>query len=39
MKPRHRRFAWIAAGVAVLGLAVALIDDPWCSVFHHCTEK
>ena len=25
MKPRHRRFAWIAAGVAVLGLAVALV--------------
>jgi cytochrome c-type biogenesis protein CcmE len=25
MKPRHRRFAWIAAGVAVLGLAVGLV--------------
>lgn len=25
MKPRHRRFAWIAGGVAVLGLAVALV--------------
>ena len=25
MKPRHRRFASIAAGVAVLGLAVALV--------------
>ena len=25
MKPRHRRFAWIAAGVAVLGIAVALV--------------
>ena len=25
MKARHRRFAWIAAGVAVLGLAVALV--------------
>ena len=25
MKPRHRRFAWIAAGVAVLGLAVTLV--------------
>jgi cytochrome c-type biogenesis protein CcmE len=25
MKPRHRRLAWIAAGVAVLGLAVALV--------------
>lgn len=25
MKARHKRFAWIAAGVAVLGLAVALI--------------
>ena len=25
MKPRHRRFAWIAAGVAVLGVAVALV--------------
>jgi len=25
MKPRHRRFAWIAAGLAVLGIAVALV--------------
>jgi cytochrome c-type biogenesis protein CcmE len=25
MKPRHRRFAWIAAGVALLGGAVALV--------------
>ena len=25
MKPRHKRFAWIAAGVAVLGVAVALV--------------
>jgi cytochrome c-type biogenesis protein CcmE len=25
MKPRHRRFAWIAAGIAVLGVAVALV--------------
>jgi len=25
MKPRHRRFAWIIAGVAVLGIAVALV--------------
>ena len=25
MKPRHQRFAWIAAGVAVLGVAVALV--------------
>ena len=25
MKPRHRRFAWIAAGVAALGLAAALV--------------
>jgi cytochrome c-type biogenesis protein CcmE len=25
MKPRHRRFAWIIAGVAVLGVAVALV--------------
>jgi len=25
MKPRHRRFAWIAAGVAVLAAAVALV--------------
>ena len=25
MKPRHRRFAWIAAGVALLGVAVALV--------------
>ena len=25
MKARHRRFAWIAAGVVVLGLAVALV--------------
>ncbi len=25
MKPRHRRFAWIAAGVAVLGVAAALL--------------
>jgi cytochrome c-type biogenesis protein CcmE len=25
VKPRHKRFAWIAAGVAVLGVAVALV--------------
>lgn len=25
MKPRHRRFAWILAGIAVLGVAVALV--------------
>ena len=25
MKPRHRRFLWIGAGVAVLGIAVALV--------------
>ena len=25
MKARHRRFAWISAGVAVLGVAVALV--------------
>lgn len=25
MKARHRRFAWIAAGIAVLGIAVALV--------------
>jgi cytochrome c-type biogenesis protein CcmE len=25
MKPRHRRFAWIGAGVALLGVAVALV--------------
>ncbi len=25
MKARHRRFAWIAAGVAALGVAVALV--------------
>jgi cytochrome c-type biogenesis protein CcmE len=25
MKPRHRRFAWIAAGVVVLSVAVALV--------------
>ena len=25
MKPRHRRFAWIAAGISVLGIAVALV--------------
>jgi cytochrome c-type biogenesis protein CcmE len=25
MKPRHRRFAWIGAGVAVLGVAAALV--------------
>jgi cytochrome c-type biogenesis protein CcmE len=25
MKARHRRFAWIAAGIAVLGAAVALV--------------
>ena len=25
MKPRQRRFAWIAAGVAVLGVATALV--------------
>jgi cytochrome c-type biogenesis protein CcmE len=25
VKARHRRFAWIAAGVAVLGVAVALV--------------
>jgi len=25
LKPRHRRFAWIAAGLAALGLAAALV--------------
>ena len=25
MKPRHRRFAWIGAGLAALGVAVALV--------------
>jgi len=25
VKPRHRRFLWIGAGVAVLGIAVALV--------------
>ena len=25
MKPRHRRFLWIGAGLAVLGVAVALV--------------
>jgi cytochrome c-type biogenesis protein CcmE len=25
MKPRHRRFAWIGAGLAALGIAVALV--------------
>jgi len=25
MKPRHRRFAWIGAGIAVLGIAAALV--------------
>ncbi len=25
MKARHRRFAWIAAGIAVLGIAVGLV--------------
>jgi cytochrome c-type biogenesis protein CcmE len=25
MKPRHKRFLWIAAGVALLGVAVALV--------------
>ena len=25
MKPRHKRFAWIAAGLAVLGVAIALV--------------
>jgi cytochrome c-type biogenesis protein CcmE len=25
MKPRHRRFAWIGGGVALLGVAVALV--------------
>ncbi|HVF64568.1 MAG TPA: cytochrome c maturation protein CcmE, partial [Casimicrobiaceae bacterium] len=25
MKARHRRLAWIAAGVALLGVAVALV--------------
>jgi cytochrome c-type biogenesis protein CcmE len=25
MKPRHRRFAWIGAGLLVLGVAVALV--------------
>ena len=25
MKARHRRFAWIGAGVAVLGVAAALV--------------
>src|SRR5204863_5275931 len=25
--------------VAMLGARVMLTDAPWCSVFHHCTEK
>ena len=25
MKPRHKRFAWIGAGVVVLGVAAALV--------------
>ena len=25
MKPRHRRFAWIGAGLAALGVAAALV--------------
>jgi len=25
MKPRHRRFAWIAAGLAAIGVAIALV--------------
>ncbi len=25
MKPRHRRFAWIGGGIAVLGIAAALV--------------
>ena len=25
MKPRHRRFAWIAAGLAAIGIAIALV--------------
>ena len=24
---------------AMVGAAVRLTDAPWCSVFHHCTEK
>ncbi|MNK97601.1 hypothetical protein D3C87_1179430 [compost metagenome] len=24
---------------AMDGAAVRLTDAPWCSVFHHCTEK
>ena len=25
--------------IAIDGAAVRLMDAPWCSVFHHCTEK
>jgi hypothetical protein len=25
--------------VAIDGARVRLTDAPWCSVFHHCTEK
>ena len=35
MKARHRRFAWIAAGVAVLGIAVALVLN---AVLRVCKE-
>ena len=24
---------------AIVGARVRLTDAPWCSVFHHCTEK
>ncbi len=25
--------------IAIFGAAVRLTDEPWCSVFHHLTEK
>jgi len=31
MKPRHRRFAWIGAGVVALGVAAALVLDAFQS--------
>ncbi|MBU6272761.1 MAG: cytochrome c maturation protein CcmE [Betaproteobacteria bacterium] len=31
MKPRHRRMAWIAAGVAALGIAAALVLNAFSS--------
>ena len=39
MKPRHKRLAIVTGIVAAVGAAATLTLAPWCSVFHHFTEK